>query len=45
MPGRLQPARMSKAPSPFRYFHSSPEVIWLAVLMYVRFPQFLRSAE
>ena len=36
---------MSKANNPFRYFHSSPEVIRLAVLMYVRFPLSLRNVE
>ena len=36
---------MSKANDPFRYFHSSPEVIRLAVLMYVRFPLSLRNVE
>ena len=38
---------MSKAPppSPFRYFHSSPEVIRLVVMMYVRFPLSLRNVE
>ena len=36
---------MSKSPSPFRYFHSSPEVIRLVVLMYVRFPLSLRNVE
>ena len=25
-------------PSPFRYFKTSPEIIRLAVMMYVRFP-------
>jgi len=39
MPRRCQPA------SPFRYFNSSPEVIRLAVLMYVRFPLSLRNVE
>lgn len=29
--------------NPFRYFHSSPEVIRLVVLMYVRFPLSLRK--
>jgi putative transposase len=29
---------MIKASNPFRYFNSSPEVIRLVVLMYVRFP-------
>ena len=36
---------MGKAPSPFRYFHSSPEVIRLVVMLYVRFPLSLRNAE
>jgi putative transposase len=31
--------------SPFRYFNSSPEVIRLAVMMYVRFPLSLRNVE
>jgi putative transposase len=31
--------------SPFRYFNSSPEVIGLVVLMYVRFPLSLRNVE
>ena len=30
---------------PFKYFHSSPEIIRLAVMMYVRFPLSLRNAE
>jgi putative transposase len=30
---------------PFRYFHSSPEVIRLAVMMYVRYPLSLRNVE
>ena len=30
---------------PFRYFNSSPEVIRLAVMMYVRFPLSFRNAE
>lgn len=38
-------AGMSKAPSPFRYFHSSPEVIRLVVMLYVRFPLSLRNVE
>lgn len=37
--------RMSRSPSLFRYFHSSPEVIRLVVLMYVRFPLSLRNVE
>ena len=39
MPRPLKPA------SPFRYFNSSPEVIRLVVLMYVRFPLSLRNVE
>ena len=31
--------------NPFRYFHSSPEVIRLVVMMYVRFPLSLRNVE
>ncbi|HJQ16393.1 MAG TPA: IS6 family transposase [Allosphingosinicella sp.] len=36
---------MSKTSNPFRYFHSSPDVIRLVVLMYVRFPLSLRNVE
>ncbi len=35
----------AKPPSPFRYFKTSPEVIRIAVLMYVRFPLSLRNVE
>ena len=35
---------MSK-PDPFKYFHSSLEIIRLAVMMYVRFPLSLRNVE
>ena len=31
--------------NPFRYFNSSPEVICLAVMMYIRYPLFLRQVE
>ena len=31
--------------NPFRYFKTSPEVIRLAVMMYVRFPLSLRNVE
>jgi putative transposase len=31
--------------NPFKYFHSSPEIIRLAVMMYVRFPLSLRNVE
>ena len=30
---------------PFRYFKTSPEIIRLAVMMYVRFPLSLRQVE
>ncbi|MEL1251145.1 IS6 family transposase [Aurantiacibacter gilvus] len=36
---------MSKVYNPFRYFNSSPEVIRLVVMMYVRFPLSLRNVE
>ena len=35
---------MSKS-SPFRYFKTSPEVIRLAVMLYIRFPLSLRNVE
>jgi len=35
---------MSK-PSPFRYFKTSPEIIRLAVMLYIRFPLSLRNVE
>ena len=31
--------------NPFRYFKTSPEIIRLAVMMYVRFPLSLRQVE
>ena len=31
--------------SPFPYFKTSPEVIRLAVMLYIRFPQSLRNIE
>ncbi|MFT5272959.1 MAG: putative transposase [bacterium] len=31
--------------SPFRYFKTSPKIIRLAVVMYVRFPLSLRNVE
>ncbi len=37
--------RPRKPASPFRYFHSSPEVIRLVVMLYVRFPLSLRNVE
>src|SRR5471032_790795 len=36
---------MTDEKNPFRYFNSSPEVIRLVVLMYVRFPLSLRNVE
>lgn len=37
--------RPNKPVSPFRYFNSSPEIIRLVVMMYVRFPLSLRNVE
>jgi putative transposase len=37
--------RPNKPASPLRYFNSSPEVIRLVVMMYVRFPLSLRNVE
>ena len=37
--------RPRKPALPFRYFHSSPEVIRLVVMMYVRLPLSLRNVE
>ncbi len=31
--------------NPFRYFNSSPEVIRLAVMIYIRYPLSLRQVE
>ena len=39
-----RPSR-TKPPSPFKRFNSSPEVIRLVVMMYVRFPLSLRNVE
>ena len=36
---------MNKPPSPFRYFHSSPEIIRRVVILYVRYPLSLRNVE
>ena len=35
----------AQMPNPFRYFNSSPEVIRLVVMMYVRYPLSLRNVE
>ena len=37
--------RPRKPTDPFRYFHSSPEVIRMVVMMYVRYPLSLRNVE
>jgi len=37
--------RPRKPASPFRYFNSSPEVIRMAVMLYVRYPLSLRNVE
>jgi putative transposase len=34
-----------RKPNPFRYFKTSPEIIRLAVMMYIRFPLSLRNVE
>ena len=36
---------MPKSDNPFRYFHSSPEVIRQVVMLYVRYPLSLRNVE
>jgi putative transposase len=36
---------MAKSTNPFRYFDSSPEVIRLVVMMYVKYPLSLRNLE
>ena len=36
---------MTKSTNPFRYFDSSPEVIRLVVMMYVKYPLSLRNVE
>jgi hypothetical protein len=40
--GVLWPARMR---NPFHYFNSSPAIIRLTVMMYVRYPLSLRQVE
>ena len=42
---RIDKAPERKAENPFRYFHSSPEVIRMAVMLYVRYPLSLRNVE
>ena len=38
-------SRPKKPADPFRYFNSSPEIIRLVVMMYVRFPLSMRNVE
>ena len=38
-------ARKPKPDNPFRWFDSSPEVIQLVVMLYVRYPLSLRNVE
>lgn len=38
-------SRPRKPISPFRYFNSSPEIIRLVVIMYVRYPLSLRHVD
>lgn len=42
---RLLAGDMAKSTDPFRYFDSSPEVIRLVVMMYLRYPLSLRNVE
>ena len=41
--GMSHPSKLN--PNPFRYFNSSPELIRLVVMTYVRFPLSLRTVE
>jgi len=41
----LRGGRMTRPVNPFRYFNSSPEVIRLVVMMYVKYPLSLRNVE
>ena len=43
--GMPKKARPKAPPDPFRWFDSSPEVIRLVVMMYVKFPLSLRNVE
>ena len=36
---------MTRSANPFRYFDSSPQVIRLVVMMYVKYPLSLRNVE
>ena len=39
------PERMSKPKNPFAYFHSSPDIIRMVVMLYARYPLSLRNVE
>ncbi|WP_265569398.1 IS6 family transposase [Sphingomicrobium nitratireducens] len=41
----MSPSSRVNPPSPFRRFNSSPEIIRLAVMMYVKYPLSLRNVE
>ena len=41
----MGPPKFCRMLNPFRYFNSSPEIIRLAVMMYVRYPLSLRQVE
>jgi putative transposase len=43
--GRLWPPYLQAMSSPFRYFNSSPKVIRLVVMMYVRYPLSLCNVD
>ncbi len=43
MPGGDLPS--PRAPSPFKYFKSSPVIIKVAVMYYIRYPLSLRKAD
>ncbi len=43
--GGLINPRMAKSDNPYCWFDSSPEVIRLVVMMYVRYPLRLRNVE
>ena len=45
MPGASRPRMTDRLPNPFRYFNSSPEVIRLAVMLYVKYHLSLRNVE
>lgn len=37
--------RSRKPANPFRYFYSSPDIIRMVVMLYVRYPLSLRNVE